>query len=54
MNGGPGLEASAYLNIGESLAGTVLHLRGLNIEDFARQFASLAARPVAVHVAGDG
>lgn len=54
MNVRPDLVVSAFLDIGESLAGTVLHLRGLDAQDFARQFASLAARPVAVHVAGDG
>lgn len=47
-------EQDAHLAVAESLAATMLHLRGTEASDFARQFIALAARPVATHMAGDG
>lgn len=54
MNARPNLEISPHFSLGEMLASETLRLRGLDAHDFAVQFATQAARPVAVHVAGNG
>lgn len=54
MNSRLNLAASPHYSLGLTLAETVLYLRRQDALDFAEQFASLAARPVAVQFVGNG
>lgn len=45
---------SAHADLALALANDTLYLRGVDAQSFADQFASLAARPVAARIAGDG
>ena len=50
----PEPELNARLDLGRALASGALFLRGADAQSFAEQFAALAQRPVAAHLAGDG
>lgn len=50
----PGPPLTVHLDLGRALASDALFLRGADAQAFAEQFAALAQRPVAAHLAGDG
>ena len=50
----PSAGLKAHADLGRALAADALYLRGADVQVFAEQFATLAARPLATRVAGDG